>query len=278
MMPFRTASFRPRGVALSASAAVLIAIMLVLPLGIIALWSVSNGWFPPNLLPSAFSLKYWSLFLNDATLASAIGNSLLISVIVTFGVMVIAMPTAWALARFEFRLKTAIEIFILAPLIVPGIVVAVGLGRVFLRLDLAYTMTGVVIVQIAGVLPMTIRILAAGFSGIPGDVINAARTLGAGRVAVWRHILLPLSIPAILAAGLLSFVGSFEEFERTFIVGAPIIHTLTTRLFVNLNGAALVLPAASVVCLILLAPVFIVFMLTSRIMRDDVLAAGMGKL
>lgn len=267
-----------RGAALSASAAVLIVVMLVLPLGIVALWSVSNGWFPPNLLPSAFSWKYWTMFLTDATLASAIGNSLMISVVVTIGAMVIAMPTAWALARFEFRLKSAIEIFILAPLIVPGIVVAVGLGRVFLRLDLAYTMTGVIIIQIAGVLPMTIRILSSGFAGIPGDIIAAARTLGAGRAAVIRHILLPLSVPAMLAAGLLSFVGSFEEFERTFIVGAPIIHTLTTRLFVNLSGAALVLPAASVVCLILLLPVFLVFMLTSRIMRDDVLAAGMGKL
>lgn len=277
-MMARALSRRLRGVAFSASALALIAVLLVLPLGIIALWSVSNGWFPPSLLPSAYSGKYWTMFLTDSTLASAIGNSLMISVIVTTGAMVIAMPTAWALARFEFRLKSAIEIFLLAPLIVPGIVVAVGLGRVFLRLDLAYTMLGVILIQIAGVLPMTIRILSSGFAGIPGDIINAARTLGAGRAAIIRRILLPLSTPAILAAGLLSFVGSFEEFERTFIVGAPIIHTLTTRLFVNLSGAALVLPAASVVCLILLTPVFIVFMLTSRIMRDDVLAAGMGKL
>ena len=93
-----------------------------------------------------------------------------------------------------------------------------------------------------------------------------------------RHILIPLSIPAMLAAGLLSFIGSFEEFERTFIVGAPIVHTLTTRLYINLSGAGLVVPVASVVCLILLLPVFLVFMLTSRIMRDDVMAAGMGKL
>jgi multiple sugar transport system permease protein/putative spermidine/putrescine transport system permease protein len=270
--------FRTKGLSLSIAAFVCVLVMLALPMGIIFLWSVSNGWFPPNLLPGGYTGRYWAMFLTDPTLTPAIINSLVITLIVTTASKVIAMPTAWALARFEFRLKKIIEIFILAPLIVPGIVVAVGLGRVFLKLDLAYSMEGVILVQIAGVLPMTIRILAGGFEGIPGEIILAARTLGAGRIAVVRHILLPLSIPAMLAAGLLSFVGSFEEFERTLIVGAPIIHTLTTRLYVNLSGQGLVIPVAAVVSLILLTPVLIIFLLTSRVMRDDVLAAGMGKL
>ncbi|TYC61886.1 ABC transporter permease [Rhodobacterales bacterium] len=269
---------RYHGISLSLLAFVCILFMLVLPIGIILLWSVSNGWFPPNLLPGDYTTRHWQMFLTDPTLTPAIINSLVITVIVTASSMVIAMPTAWALARFEFRLKKLIEIFILAPLIVPGMVVAVGLGRVFLKLDLAYSMEGVILVQIAGVLPLTIRILSGGFESIPGDIISAARTLGAHRFAIIRHILLPLSVPAMLAAGLLSFVGSFEEFERTLIIGAPIVHTLTTRLFVNLSGQGLVIPVAAVVSLILLIPVLVVFLLTSRIMRDDVMAAGMGKL
>jgi multiple sugar transport system permease protein/putative spermidine/putrescine transport system permease protein len=271
-------SLRSRGLFLSLAALLCVVLMLVLPFGIIVLWSVSDGWFPPSLLPDGYTARHWLMFLSDPSLKSAVVNSLVITVIVTIASMIIAMPTAWALARYEFALKKLVEIFVLAPLIVPGIVVAVGLGRVFLKLDLAYTMLGVIIIQIAGVLPMTIRILASGFEAIPSDLIAAARTLGANRLAVIRHILIPLSIPAMLAAGLLSFIGSFEEFERTFIVGAPIIHTLTTRLYVNLSGAGLVVPVASVVCLILLLPVFLIFMLTSRIMRDDVMAAGMGKL
>ncbi|WP_370673552.1 ABC transporter permease [Pleomorphomonas sp. PLEO] len=271
-------SLRSRGLLLSFAALFCVLLMLGLPLGIIVLWSVSDGWFPPSLLPDGYTARHWLMFLSDPSLKSAAINSLVITVVVTFATMIIAMPTAWALARYEFALKKVVEIFVLAPLIVPGIVVAVGLGRVFLKLDLAYTMLGVIIIQVAGVLPMTIRILASGFEAIPSDLIAAARTLGANRIAVVRHILIPLSVPAMLAAGLLSFIGSFEEFERTFIVGAPIVHTLTTRLYINLSGAGLVVPVASVVCLILLLPVFLIFMLTSRIMRDDVMAAGMGKL
>jgi len=271
-------SIRSRGLFLSLAALICVLLMLGLPFGIIVLWSVSDGWFPPNLLPDGYTARHWLMFLSDPSLTSAVINSLVITVVVTVATMIIAMPTAWALARYDFALKRLVEIFVLAPLIVPGIVVAVGLGRVFLKLDLAYTMLGVIIIQVAGVLPMTIRILASGFEAIPADLIAAARTLGANRIAVTRHILIPLSIPAMLAAGLLSFIGSFEEFERTFIVGAPIVHTLTTRLYINLSGAGLVVPVASVVCLILLLPVFLIFMLTSRIMRDDVMAAGMGKL
>jgi len=271
-------SIRSRGLFLSLAALICVLLMLGLPFGIIVLWSVSDGWFPPNLLPDGYTARHWLMFLSDPSLTSAVINSLVITVVVTVATMIIAMPTAWALARYDFGLKRLVEIFVLAPLIVPGIVVAVGLGRVFLKLDLAYTMLGVIIIQVAGVLPMTIRILASGFEAIPADLIAAARTLGANRIAVTRHILIPLSIPAMLAAGLLSFIGSFEEFERTFIVGAPIVHTLTTRLYINLSGAGLVVPVASVVCLILLLPVFLIFMLTSRIMRDDVMAAGMGKL
>lgn len=271
-------SLRSRGLFPSLAALLCVLLMLGLPFGIIVLWSVSDGWFPPSLLPDGYTARHWLMFLNDPSLKSAAINSLVITVVVTLATMIIAMPTAWALARYQFPLKKLVEVFVLAPLIVPGIVVAVGLGRVFLKLDLAYTMLGVIIIQVAGVLPMTIRILASGFEAIPSDLIAAARTLGANRIAVIRHILIPLSIPAMMAAGLLSFIGSFEEFERTFIVGAPIVHTLTTRLYINLSGAGLVVPVASVVCLILLLPVFLIFMLTSRIMRDDVMAAGMGKL
>lgn len=252
-------------------------LLLGLPMAMILLWSFSDGWFPPNLLPQAYTLRHWEVFASDDTLVEALRNSIVIAIAVTLASTIIAVPTAWALARFDFRLKRLVDLFVLAPLIVPGMVVAVGLGRVFLRMDLAYTMHGVILVQIAGVLPLTIRILSGAFESIPGDLIHAARTLGAGRWGILRHIILPLGIPAMLAAGLLSFVGSFEEFERTFIVGAPFVHTLPTRLFVNLS-ASLVMPIGSVVCLILLVPVLVVFVLAGRVMRDDVMAAGMGKL
>jgi ABC-type spermidine/putrescine transport system permease subunit II len=252
-------------------------LVIGLPILMILLWSFSDAWFPPNLLPQKWTLNHWVNILNDTTLISAVGRSLAIAIIVTFLSAIISFPTAWALARFPFRMKRFVELFILLPLIVPGIVVAVSLGKVFLELGLSYTISGVILAQLIGTLPMMIRLLTAALEGIPEDLLLAARSLGASSFRAMWNIAVPLSIPGLVAGGLLSFVSSFEEFERTFVVGAPQIETLPVKLYYYLEGQGVVLPTAAVVSFILLVPVLIVFILAGRIMRDDVMSSGMGK-
>lgn len=249
-----------------------------LPLGMIVLWSFADGWFPPALLPQAYTLDHWRQITDDRGLAEATLRSLLISALVTSLSACIAMPTAWALARFPFKLKRAVELFVLAPMIVPGLVVAVGIGQIFLRLGLSYTVTGVVLVQLVGTLPLMIRLLSASLQTIPEDLLLAARSLGASPLRAMIFLVLPLSLPTLVAGGLLTFVDSFQEFDMTFIVGAPLVETLPVRLFFYLDGSGIRFISAAVVSLILASPVFIVFVLAGRIMRDDVMASGMGKL
>lgn len=262
----------------SAGLYVALALTLGLPLLIMALWSFSDGWFPPGLLPQGYTLSHWQELLGDASLVAATFRSLGIAVTVTVLAGIIALPTAWAMARFPFRLKRALELFILAPLIVPGVVMATGLGRLFFGLHLNYTVAGVILVQLVGVLPLMIRLLTASLEGIPDELLHAARSLGAGPVQVALRVVVPLAAPGFMAGGLLSFVSSFEEFDKTFIVGAPLIETLPTKLFFYLNGAGVTFPTAAAVCLLLLLPVLVVFLIVGRIMKDDVMASGMGKL
>ena len=132
--------------------------------------------------------------------------------------------------------------------------------------------------QLIGTLPFMIRILTATLEGIPNELIYAARTLGASpRVAVMR-IALPLAWPGFAAGGLLTFIASFEEFEKSFMVGAPKVQTLAVRLWSYLGGDVLVLPTAAVVTFILLTPMLVIFILAERLSKDDVMAAGLGKL
>jgi len=191
---------------------------------------------------------------------------------------VLALPTAYALAKLPFRMKRAVELFSLAPLMVPGIIVAVGIGTVFYRMNLAFSVPRVILVQTVGTLPFMIRVLAATIEAIPNDLIAAARTLGAGPVAVARYILIPLAWPGFVAGGLLTFISSFEESEKTFINGAPFMKTLRVILWGYLDGRVMVFPTAAVVTFILLVPTLIVFFLAERVLRDDVMAAGRGKL
>lgn len=195
----------------------------------------------------------------------------------TFFTALLALPAAWALAKFPLRWKRSIELCVLAPVIVPGIVVAIGVGQVFQVLGMAYTVAGVVLVQMIGTLPLMTRLLVASFETLPDELMAAARSLGASPLRAVFHVALPLCTPGLLAGGLLSFVGSFEEFDKTFLVGAPVIQTLPILLYHFLDPYSLQFPLAAVVALILLLPVLLVFILSGRIMRDDLMASGMGK-
>jgi multiple sugar transport system permease protein/putative spermidine/putrescine transport system permease protein len=100
----------------------------------------------------------------------------------------LALPTAWALGRIPFRMKRWVEVFILAPLIVPGIIVAVSLTEIFIHLNLFGSLLGVIFAQTVGTLPLMIRILSASLESYPDELIWAARTLGASPVKVMRRI------------------------------------------------------------------------------------------
>ena len=254
---------------------------LFFPVAIVALWAFYDpavGWFPPDIFPRSLSLSAWREVLSDRHILPAAGLSIFVGVVVTVITGALAFPTAWALAQFPFRLKRLVEVFVLAPVIVPGIVVAVSLGELFFRFGLAGTVLGVIVVQIVGTLPFMIRILTATLEGIPNELIYAARTLGATPLVAVTRVALPLAWPGFAAGGLLTFISSFEEFEKSFMVGAPKVRTLATQLWSYLGGEALVLPTAAVVTFILLAPMLLIFVLAERLSKDDVMAAGLGKL
>jgi multiple sugar transport system permease protein/putative spermidine/putrescine transport system permease protein len=251
---------------------------VLLPLALVVLWSFADRWSAPDLLPQATTLRHWAGVLGDGAIVEAALASLLIAVLVTLLTGAVAIPPAWAIAKLPLRGKRWIEVFVLSPLIVPGVVVAVGIGEVFLRLGLMYSVAGVVLVQMVGTLPLMIRILVASFEALPDELIHAARSLGATPLAAFAHVVLPLTVPGLLAGGLLSFVASFEEFDKSFVVGAPVIETLPILLYQSLDPYTLQFPMAATVALVLLVPVIVVFVISGRVMREDLTAAGMGKL
>lgn len=253
-------------------------LVLGLPLLVMLLWSTARRWSPGRLLPDSYTPAHWLRIVTDDSIAEALVSSVLVALCVTALTALLSIPTAWALAKIASPAKRWIELFILAPLIVPGVVVAVGMGEVFLQLGLMYTFAGVVLAQMVGTLPLMIRLMAAAFESLPAELLQAARVLGASPWRAFVHVVLPSSMPALLASCLLSFVASFEEFDRSFVVGAPAVQTLPILLYQYLDPYSLQLPLASVVAAVLLLPSVVIFIVAGRSLRDDVLAAGMGKL
>src|SRR5438552_1992509 len=157
-------------------------VVLIIPLIVGVQWSLVDpdvGWFPPAIVPPSLSLANWRAMLAVPEIGQAFAMSFLIAPIVTALCAALALPTGYALGRRQLRARRTIELLVLAPIILPGIVLATGLGSMFIRLGLSHTVAGVVLVQTVVLLPFMIRIVAATFEGVPQDLIDAARNLGA---------------------------------------------------------------------------------------------------
>ncbi len=255
-------------------------VVLIIPLIVGVLWSLVDpevGWFPPAIVPSSFSVANWRAMLSVPEMGQAFVMSFLIAPIVTLLCSALALPTGYALGRRQLRARRAIELLVLAPIILPGIVLATGLGSMFIRLGLSHTVAGVVLVQTVVLLPFMIRIVAATFEGVPQDLIDAARNLGAGPWPLARDVLIPLVSPGLFAGGLFTFIGSLEEFVLTFIVGMPYVQTLPVLLWAYLGGRSSIFTYAAVVTLVLLVPTILLLFVAERTLKQEYLAAGFGK-
>ena len=254
---------------------------LTVPLVVGVLWSLVNpraGWFPPSLVPPSLSLDNWRAMFSVPEMGDAVVASLTIAPIVTVLCGALALPTGYALGRREVPFRRAIEFLVLAPIIMPGIVLATGLGSMFIRIGLEHTLAGVILVQTVVVLPFMIRIMTATFEAVPQDLIDAARNLGAGPLSLTGRVLIPLVAPGLFAGGVFTFIGSMEEFVLTFIVGSPDIRTLPVLLFAYLGGRSQIFTYAAVVTIVLLAPTILLLFLAERALKQEYLAAGLGKM
>lgn len=255
-------------------------IVFVLPIFVAVMWSLVDpevGWFPPHVVPASVSLSNWRALLAVPEMSDAFFTSFTIAVLVTLLSAVLGLPTGFAIGRRQLRLRRVLELLVLTPLMLPSVVLATGLGSIFIRLGLSQTVPGVVLVQIVVVLPFMIRIVAATLGGVPQDVIDAARNLGATPLSLARHILVPMVAPGLFAGALLSFIGSLEEFILTFVVGMPTIQTLPILLWAYLGGRSSILTYAAVVSLALLIPTLIMLFVVERVLKQEYLAAGFGK-
>ena len=262
-----------------------LAITLLAPLVVAFLWSIVDpkaGWFAPNILPRVALASITGQAIAERPRPGAEHRRQ--PVHLGGGDGALRRPRAarppTRSRRSRSAPKRAVEMFILAPLIVPGLIVGVGIGYVFFRVGLAYTIPGVILAQTIGTLPFMIRVLVGDDRSRSPPTSSMPRARSAPRRSGSAGTsLVPLAWPGFIAGGLLSFVASFEEFEKTFIVGAPLVETLTVKLWATLGGKVMIFPNAAVVTFIVLVPTVIIFFLAERAMRNDsALAAGMGKL
>lgn len=255
-------------------------IIIGVPIVMAVAWSLvdpDNPWSFPDVFPPSLSLAQWQYVFKYTDIVRAIVTSYELATASTLLAFVLSLPTAYAIGRFDFRGKEAIRILLLLPLVLPGLVVALFLSRVFGFMGLAQTFPGLVLGHTLLGLPYMARLMSTSFEAIPRDISDAASNLGASELRKFREVYLPMIMPGIFAGAILTFIASLEEFALTFVIGTPDYQTIPTILFGFLTQH-FVRTNAAVVALILMVPNVVMLFIADRALRADFVASAYGKL
>ena len=245
-------------------------IWLIVPFAMAVVWSMvdpETGWNYPDVLPPSLSLARWVEVWTTTALPDALRNSYLLAPTVAVITLILATPTAYCFARYDFPGKGVAQVATLLPLVVPGFVLAIFFSSLIFKLGIYSRFLSILIAHCVLFLPYAIRIMTVAFENVQQDLIDAARDLGASPWARIRVAFMPALAPGILASLIIVFIQSIEEFAIAFIVGAPNFVTIPSILYSYL-GYNFVRPNAAVVSLVLVVPNVLLMLGLERLLKS----------
>ncbi len=234
---------------------------LLLPLIVIFIWSFAKNWPWPKLFPENFGLRGWIYFFTPSSNSIPILLfSIFLSLTVTIIALMITIPAAKALALYKFKGKRLIELLIFAPVIVPTVTVAMGIHLQFIKLGLANTFLGVVLIHIIPCIPYGVRILKSVFEIIGEEMEEQAKVLGANGFQVFYHITFPMLLPGIISAGSMVFIVSFSQYFLTFLIGGGRIITFSMLMFPYIQSGDRMMGSVYSIVFILTTLIFLIIL------------------
>ena len=241
------------------AALVLLSIWLVAPFIPMLIWSFSFRWTFPDLLPETWSLRAWEYVGSSSSqVLPAMIDSLLIALPVTFLSMLIAIPAGRALGLYRFRGKRLVEFLILAPNIIPGLTVAMGIQIVFIHYGLANTFVGVILVHLVSSMSYAVLVMAGVFANYNPEAEEVSRTLGANRFQTFRYVTLPAIFPGLVVAGLFAFLISWDQYISTIIIAGGFVKTLSILVVAAAGGGERAVAGALSIVFVAPAVVFLI--------------------
>ena len=243
-------------------------VFLFVPLIVVAVFAFNDANYPAPPW-RGFTLDWFvgghgrtGLF-TDQPLLRSVGTSLIVALSVTMLSVVVGTANAFLLERAQFRGKSALSMLMLAPLVIPGVILGISILAFASRLaqfaddlfglDLDFLRPGlplVVVGQFSYIVSIATLTIAARLKRFDGTLEDAAFNLGASRGAVLWTVTLPYLKPALIGAAAISFLMSFENFNTTLmLVGSD--PPLTVMMYGRMReGASPVLNAISLLLMV----------------------------
>ena len=186
------------------------------------IWMISASLAPESeigklvLFPTTFSLDSYTMMFSKIPIGRALLNSILVSSMVTFGVLVFGSMVGYALSKLEFKGRDIIFYVIIFTMTLPFQITLIPQYILIVKFGWVDTYTALVAPYLMNAL--AIIMFRQYFKSIPGDLLDAARIDGCGEFRILFTILWPNALPAIVTIGIISFMASWNEVLWPLIV------------------------------------------------------------
>jgi len=178
-----------------------------------------------------FSLRWYVTLAQNQTIINAFKNSLVLGSFTAVVTTIIAIPAAMAFVRYEFPGKNTLNTLLLAPIMIPEVVLGVALLLFIRWLQQPKSFQLLLIGHVVLTLPYVLLVVQARLVGIKRVYEEAAMSLGANPFQAFKEITLPLLMPAILAGMLFSFTISFDDVTATLFWATAQNQTVPVKIF-----------------------------------------------
>lgn len=200
---------------------------ILIPVAVMLLWSVTDRWPWPRLLPEHISLRTMKeLFFGSAGLPGLLSSSMSLALVVAVLGTVIGIMTARATELYGFRGREAVYHLTFLPLLVPGTVFAMGIQITLIRLGLSDTVAGVILVHLIAAVPYCITIMTDVTRAVGKKLEEQAMVLGANPWRAFFAVTLPSLLPGILSSMSMGFILSYSQYFTTLMVGGGRVKTI----------------------------------------------------
>lgn len=229
---------------------------------------------PPTWWPESPTFENFTQLFSRLSFDVYFGNSIIVATVVTAGNLLFCSMVGYALAMLEFRGKKVIFFLIMGTLMIPGVVTFVPLFVLVANMGLINTLPGLFLPFLVG--PFGVFMMRQFISGLPRELIEAARIDGTGEIQIFLRVILPLLGPALATLGILTFLGSWNNFLWPLVVAQTNdTYTLPVALALYSTGQnqteyGLLMAGATIVVL----PVLVVFLIFQRRFIQGIATTG----
>lgn len=188
--------------------------------------------------PSGFSWQWYENFFSNPEWSRSFFNSVKVAALVAVLATVLGTLAAFGLDRMKSGASGVLRALLITPMVIPGVVLAIGIYAVYLDTRLVGTVTGFVLAHTMLAVPFVLIAVTASLEVFDKRLETAAASLGASRLTTFRTITLPLIAPGLLSGLLFAFVTSFDEIIVALFITSPYLKTLPVQIYTSITRDA----------------------------------------